>query len=64
MSGTCQAIQDIRSGGETDRAGWDFGNNWSPGVLKAQNKSDNAVINALTNNFESINKTIKFYEST
>ena len=56
--GTCKAIQGIRSQGDTDRAGWDFANNWSPGVFKAQNKSDNAVINSLSNNFESINKTI------
>lgn len=56
--GTCKAIQGIRSQGDTDRAGWDFASNWSPGVFQAKNKSDNAVINSLSNNFESINKTI------
>jgi len=57
--GACAAIQDIRSRGESDRQWSDVANNFSPGgIFKAQNKSDNAIINTLSNNFESINQTI------
>jgi hypothetical protein len=59
---TCAAIEDIRKSANADGKVMDFANNWSPGgfvdKFTAKNKSDNAVVSILSNNFETISKTI------
>ena len=51
MSGrsTCQAIQSIRTQGQTDREAIGVANNFSPGGLVdkigARNESDNSIVN-------------------
>ena len=55
MSGrsTCQAIQSIRTQGQTDREAIGVANNFSPGGLVdkigARNESDNSIVNFLKN---------------
>jgi hypothetical protein len=59
---TCAAIEDVRKRADADGKAWDFANNWSPGgfadKFTAKNKSDNAIVSILSNNFETISNTI------
>lgn len=59
---TCAAIEDVRKRAGADGKVWDFANNMSIGGVvdkfTAKNKSDNAVVSILSNNFETISKTI------
>jgi hypothetical protein len=59
---TCAAIEDIRKRADGDSKIGEFANNMSIGgwidKAGARNKSDNAIVNILTNNLTTISKTI------
>lgn len=63
MSSTCQAIQNARTQGKTDKAAMDVVANLNPitavgNAYGSKNDSDNAVVNLIKQNIKSISKTI------